>query len=88
MVRFVGRDEPAEAEAFLSEWAPRLASWLDEGRTPYFFTHAPNDLVAPELARRLHEALRSLRPSIPPLPDAPTPRARQQELFGGILPNA
>ena len=56
-VRFVGHPEVEENLPLLAEWAPVVAEWLREGRTPYIFMHAPNDYYAPQLARHFHSML-------------------------------
>lgn len=85
MLRFVGRDQIELADPWINEWAPIVAQWLDQGLTPYIFTHAPNDAFAPMLARRFHAALRRLRPNMPELllPDFTPPEksSRQRKLF-------
>ena len=85
MLRFVGRDQIDLADPWIAEWAPIVASWLDQGLTPYVFMHAPNDAFAPILARRFHAALRAVRPQTPelPVPDfgPPGDSSRQRRLF-------
>ena len=56
-VRFVGHPEVEENLPLLGEWAPVVAGWLREGRTPYIFMHAPDDYYAPQLARHFHRML-------------------------------
>jgi len=62
-----------------------VARWIGEGRTPYFFTHHPDDAGAPALARRFHAQLHALAPAVgaPPLwPGERAPRAAAQlDLF-------
>jgi uncharacterized protein YecE (DUF72 family) len=73
-VRFVG-DPAIEANRnVLAEWAVQVARWMAEGRTPYFFTHHPDDTLAPPLARLFHELLRERVPDLPPLPSWPCAR--------------
>ncbi len=50
-VRFVGDPEIANNDAALAAWAVVVARWIAEGRTPYFFTHHPDDTGAPALGR-------------------------------------
>jgi uncharacterized protein YecE (DUF72 family) len=51
MVRFVGNGlHPSDYER-IREWAARLKRWTDGGlRDVYFFTHEPDNLLAPDLA--------------------------------------
>jgi uncharacterized protein YecE (DUF72 family) len=43
-----------------------VARWIAEGRTPYFFTHHPDDAYAPELARRFQAMVHARSASVPP----------------------
>ena len=85
LVRFVGRNQIEQSRAELVEWAPVVASWLEQGLKPYFFTHAPCDAFAPAMARMFHEALQLAAPGIPPLPPPrnhrESPPLHQMELF-------
>lgn len=56
-VRFVGHPEVHENLPLLSEWAPVVANWIREGRTPFVFFLAPDDFFAPQLARHFHRLL-------------------------------
>lgn len=51
LIRFVGNAlHPSDYER-IEAWAARLKQWLDGGlREVYFFTHEPDNLLAPELA--------------------------------------
>ncbi|MGI9607909.1 MAG: DUF72 domain-containing protein [Acidimicrobiales bacterium] len=79
VVRFIGQTEADANPAFWEPWVPTVARWIDAGRIPTFFVHTPDNLVAPELARRFHAAVAELVPGLTPLPDAPT--AANPELF-------
>jgi len=90
-VRFVGHPHLAINASWLQSWATTLAQWIESGLHPYFFTHCPNDLYAPPLARHLLTSLtkasgadlsRALPDSLPPWPgeeEAPPPE--QLRLF-------
>ena len=56
-VRYVGHPEVRENLPLLAEWAPVVAGWIREGRTPFVFFHAPDDFYAPQLARHFHRLL-------------------------------
>ena len=67
-VRFIGRPELEANDTFIEQWAQKVAGWIEEGRTPYVFLHTPDNLQAPELARRFHSQLMKLLPGLPELP--------------------
>jgi len=56
-VRFIGHPTVDENRPLLAEWAELVAHWIEEGRHPYFFVHAPDDFFAPRLARVFHTEL-------------------------------
>ena len=83
-LRLIGRDNADQAQPWLEQWAPVIAGWIAEGRTPYVFAHSPNDAFAPDLARRFHQELRKhsaqLEPEAPWLGETST-GGQQLELF-------
>jgi uncharacterized protein YecE (DUF72 family) len=81
LVRFVGRNRLSQVEDFMTPWANVVARWIRSGLEPYFFTHAPDDRVAPSLARALHRRVcESLGETSTELPRPPRPHI-QQSLF-------
>ncbi|MFJ3483972.1 DUF72 domain-containing protein [Pseudomonas sp. NPDC090202] len=68
-VRFIGRPELDANMTYVEQWAQKVAGWIEEGRTPHVFLHTPDNLQAPELARRFHEHLMTLLPGLPALPE-------------------
>ncbi|HAP78470.1 MAG TPA: DUF72 domain-containing protein [Acidimicrobiaceae bacterium] len=71
IVRFIGCDHPGRTDTGLAGWDDRLAGWLEDGRSPTFFVHTPDNTGTPGLARALHERVRALVPSVEPLPHPP-----------------
>lgn len=69
MVRVIGEDSPAGTLTGLLDWVPQVVAWIDEGREPYLFVHQPENLDSPDLARRLHEAVRGQVDGLAALPD-------------------
>ncbi len=67
-VRFIGRPELEANDSFVEQWAQKVAGWIEEGRTPYVFLHTPDNVQAPDLARRFHRQLMTLLPGLPELP--------------------
>lgn len=73
IVRYLGRDAPAETVAGWQHWVGVAAGWLREGRSPTVFIHTPDNADAPPLARRFHDEVRARVPGLAPLPEpAPT----------------
>ncbi|WP_024677912.1 DUF72 domain-containing protein [Pseudomonas syringae] len=68
-VRFIGGPDLEANNEFLVQWVEKVASWIEEGRTPYVFLHTPDNLKAPEQARRFHEQLMLRLPGLPALPE-------------------
>ncbi|MDB5389530.1 MAG: hypothetical protein JWM11_5176 [Planctomycetaceae bacterium] len=85
-LRLVGRNDLRATLPWLEEWAPIIAQWLREGRSPFIFAHTPNDFFAPAMARALHQELLKHCPELPALPAWPHEkrlaiRAKQKTLF-------
>ncbi len=81
LLRLIGRNKIEQVDHYFDEWLPTIVQWLAEGRTPYIFTHTPDDTFAPAMARRFWERLRIAIPSnLPPLPTPPR-KPRQLEFF-------
>lgn len=58
MIRFVGNALHPSDYSRIQDWIPRLRSWYEAGlQEVYFFTHEPDNLLAPELAAYLHQSL-------------------------------
>lgn len=70
LVRCVPSDDFADSEAEVAQWATQVATWIGEGKTPYFFMHSPDDTFAPEHAYKFH-ALLADRIAVPALPAWP-----------------
>jgi len=81
MVRFVGHPHVATNDAYLAEWATRIAHWIDEGREPIFFVHTASNLSTPAVARDLHRRVSALT-AVGSLPGFPGERG---ELADGQL---
>ena len=70
MVRYVAHPQVEANDRWLRPWAEVVASWLAEGRTPFFFVHSPGDVEVPAVARRFHALLSRLTP-VGEMPAAP-----------------
>ncbi|WP_122665233.1 DUF72 domain-containing protein [Pseudomonas viridiflava] len=81
-VRFIGHPVLEANDPFLIQWVTKVAGWIEEGRTPYVFLHTPDNLEAPQLARRFHNQLMARLPGLPPLPELDrTPPVQQLGLL-------
>jgi len=85
-LRLVGRNSLEATQAWLDEWVPIIATWMQQGRVPYIFTHTPDDAFAPAMARALHQKLKAIVPGLPELPVWPHEKrmriqAKQKTLF-------
>lgn len=82
VVRFIGSDHADLTGSGLVEWQPIVAAWLEEGRTPTFFVHTPDNLDAPALARSFHAEVGLLVPGLRELPEPdPVEDFEQESLF-------
>lgn len=81
VVRFIGQTAAEANPEWWAKWVPKVAQWLDEGRSPTVFIHTPDNAVAPPLARRFHDEVRALRPDLTPLP-IPDTASAQLRLLG------
>jgi len=81
-IRYIGHPQEAYNTAFLAEWAGYLVSQLREGADAYVFCHSPDNLIAPDLCRELHQRVAE-QISIPPLPwdEADANTLQQGRLF-------
>jgi uncharacterized protein YecE (DUF72 family) len=60
LIRFVGNDLHTSDYTRIDAWVERLKTWLAMGlQEAYFFTHEPDNLKAPQLARYLYDSLKS-----------------------------
>ena len=69
IVRYLGRDSVDATVEGWRPWTEVVAGWLREGRSPTVFVHTPDNHDAPALARRFHDDVRTLVPSLDALPD-------------------
>lgn len=84
IVRLIGQRDPETNLAEWKQWYPKLAAWTDQGIEPYVFTHSPDNLVAPALARTVWERVDALASELlTPLPE-PIQSDKQLDLFGNF----
>jgi uncharacterized protein YecE (DUF72 family) len=67
MIRYIGHPDAGRNAALLDEWAGRVAGWLAEGDTVYWFSHCPDERYSPQICREFQRRLEQQAP-IPPLP--------------------
>jgi len=68
IVRLIGERHIERSLIVWRSWVPKLAGWLAEGRQPFVFTHTPDNVVAPELARRFWSEVCATVDDLAPLP--------------------
>ncbi|MGH1463480.1 MAG: DUF72 domain-containing protein [Neptuniibacter sp.] len=51
MIRFITPMDWQWGTTYLNPWLEKAVAWLNEGKSPYFFFHTPDNAEAPELAR-------------------------------------
>lgn len=74
VLRLIGRNRIELVDRFVDQWSPIVSKWIEDGRTPYIFTHAPNDRFAPAFARRVCDRFRNSFPEAQweiPVPPSP-----------------
>ncbi len=86
LVRLITHPDPERNQAYLFEWAHRVARWLKEGTTVYFFIHCPEEVRSTGTARHFQKLLEqqghAQNVEIPKLPwDTITPPPDQLSLF-------
>ncbi|ATP48861.1 DUF72 domain-containing protein [Pseudomonas sp. ITEM 17296] len=79
-VRFIGHPQLDANETFLTPWVDKIASWIEEGRSPYIFLHTSDNRLAAALAQRFHQRLMQRLPGLASLPELP--RAPEVEQLG------
>jgi uncharacterized protein YecE (DUF72 family) len=79
IVRCVPHESFEAGRHLVEPWAAQLAKWIADGKTPYFFMHAPDDTFAPENAYAFHAMLRAHADvgELPPWPGV----QRQLDMF-------
>jgi len=80
IVRLIGELDIERNLVLWRGWIPKLATWLAEGREPFVFTHTPDNVVAPDLARRFWQEVRGAVDGLVALP-APLRGASQLDLW-------
>ncbi len=65
LIRFVGNDLHQSDYDRIRDWANRMALWFEQGlEQVYFFTHEPDNLLAPELTAFCLETFREAMPQV------------------------
>jgi uncharacterized protein YecE (DUF72 family) len=65
LIRFVGNSLHPSDYTRVSEWSERLKYWMENGlESAYFFTHEPDNLLAPELAAFAWQVFSGVMPDV------------------------
>lgn len=82
MIRFVGNDLHSSDFQRIEQWAQQLSKWFSEGlQAAYFFTHEPDNLLAPDLAKFAGEVFSRKMPQVSIRFPAPVQVPVQGSLF-------
>jgi uncharacterized protein YecE (DUF72 family) len=79
LVRFIGHPQWQANQPFLQPWVEKIAEWIEQGHTPYFFTQMPDDYWAPRLAQLFHQMLQNRLPAVGRLPPWLSGQTRTEE---------
>lgn len=80
-VRFISHPEGKYNQPYLKQWVECLSSWLNQGKTIYFFVHCPQEVRSPDTAKHFYALLQS-NFALPTLPwDDIDPPTTQLSLF-------
>ncbi len=73
IVRCVPHETFDDGREFVEPWAPQIARWIADGKRPYFFMHAPDEMLAPSNAYAFLAMLRCHVDvgELPPWPGGP-----------------
>jgi uncharacterized protein YecE (DUF72 family) len=68
---------------YLMEWVEQVETWLNQGKTVYFFVHCPLEENSPQNAQYFQDLLERSGLNVPPLPwnRLPQPQLKQLGLF-------
>lgn len=67
VVRYIGHPELDSNRRFLAPWVKRVATWIEQGQSPYIFLHMPDNGDALALATLWRDLLNEHRPDTEPL---------------------
>lgn len=68
IVRYISHPRISRNQDYLTEWVPRIRTWLAAGKQIYFFVHCPQEKQSPAIARYFQEMLEANAVPISPLP--------------------
>ena len=82
LVRFIQHPDPERNDAYMDQWVKKVALWLEQGTTVYFFSHCPVEDHSPAFARDFHRRLQAVGAPVGALPwDAVKDPPKQLGLF-------
>ncbi|MGL4879507.1 MAG: DUF72 domain-containing protein [Waterburya sp.] len=67
-IRFISHPEQKYNQSYLKQWAVAVNSWLQQGKTIYFFVHCPQEIHSPATAKYFFSLLKQQKDCIPDLP--------------------
>ncbi|QTP56875.1 DUF72 domain-containing protein [Billgrantia sulfidoxydans] len=57
LIRFIGHVDETINLRYFQPWIGQIRLWINQGKTPFLFVHTADNRQAPQLARRLFQAL-------------------------------
>ena len=63
-VRFISHPDLQHNQSYLEQWAKDVGSWLNNGKTIYFFVHCPQEGRSPSTAKYFHSMMEKQIPSL------------------------
>lgn len=81
MIRFITPLDWQWGAPYLDPWIRKAITWMQEGKTPYFFFHTPDNAEAPQLAAYFVEKLEEQLPGCCLFTPWSNKRSQQDTLF-------
>ncbi|MDJ0588874.1 MAG: DUF72 domain-containing protein [Pleurocapsa sp. MO_226.B13] len=81
-VRFISHPNLQYNQSYLKQWANDVSTWLNQGKTIYFFVHCPQEARSPDTVKYFQSLLEQRDCNLPALPwNELDPRPTQLRLF-------
>jgi uncharacterized protein YecE (DUF72 family) len=84
-VRYISHPIRDRNTEYLMEWVQQVETWLNQGKTVYFFVHCPLEENSPQNAQYFQDLLERSGINVPPLPWNLLPQTQVEQL--GLFPS-